>query len=108
MRYTARVISGRGEGRKLGIPTINLEVPAELPSRVRHGVYAGWAWISGERLPAAIHYGPVPTFGIATDTLEVHIVGRDIPLAPAELTIETGERLRGIAAFPDRESLIAQ
>ncbi len=51
--YVARVIHGKGIGRSLGFPTLNLEINAHklLPL---HGVYAGTVEVEGECHKAAI------------------------------------------------------
>jgi len=96
MKHTARVISGRGEGRKLGFPTLNLEIPPDFDAK--HGVYAGWVWLddNSERQPAAIHYGPVPVFGVEKSSLEAHVIDADIPVAAAKVSLELVKRLREI------------
>lgn len=109
MKYTARVMSGRGEGRELGFPTLNIEIPESFAAE--HGVYAGWVWLgpeSSERLPAAIHYGPIPTFGLEKVCLEAHVIGKDIPSPPAEVSYELVKYLRKIKAFPSLEALTVQ
>ena len=106
MRYTARVVPGRGEGRTLGFPTLNVEIPPGLAAK--HGVYAGWAWVNGEALPAALHYGPVPVFKSQAPTLEVYVDGHGHPRTPAELSFEMVEYIREIKDFPDVEALKEQ
>lgn len=99
MRYVARVIPGRGEGRKLGFPTLNLEIPPDLDAE--RGVYAGWTWLNGERMPAAIHYGPAPVFGVEKVSLEAHVIDADLPETPTEISLEFVKKLREIGHIPD-------
>jgi riboflavin kinase/FMN adenylyltransferase len=107
MRYTARVIPGRGEGRKLGFPTLNLEIPAGF--NAKQGVYAGWAWVDSEgRRPAAIHYGPAPTFGVKAASLEVHVINAYVPTPPPEISFELVKYLREIKDFNGLEALARQ
>lgn len=111
MRYEARVVPGRGEGRKLGFPTMNLELPPGFAEAYAHGVYAGLAWPDGPDAgprKAAIHYGPVPTFRVASPTLEVHVLDADIPQAPPTLAFELVKRLRDIEDFQGPDALAAQ
>ena len=62
-RIRGMVTHGAGRGAKIGFPTANLAgIDTLLPAP---GVYAGRAWVSGERWPAAINLGPSPTFGDA-------------------------------------------
>ncbi|OGY98414.1 MAG: hypothetical protein A2855_02700 [Candidatus Liptonbacteria bacterium RIFCSPHIGHO2_01_FULL_57_28] len=100
MRYAARVIPGRGEGRKLGFPTLNLEIPEGFAAE--QGIYAGWVWLgrgAGERQMAALHYGPVPVFGVKEISLEAHLIGQDLTAPPAELSFELVKYLRPVRHF---------
>lgn len=56
----ARVVQGHGRGKKMGYPTVNLDVQQLLPAQ---GVYAGRALVEGAWHPAAISVGTNPTFG---------------------------------------------
>jgi len=55
------VVGGDGRGRGMGLPTANLEIPADaaLPSR---GVYAARAVLASGRSAAAVNIGVAPTF----------------------------------------------
>jgi riboflavin kinase/FMN adenylyltransferase len=113
MIYTSDVIPGRGEGRKYGFPTLNMAIPPGFDAG--QGIYAGWVWLSpadasgggtkGERLPAAIHYGPVPAFGIEALSLEAHVIGRDIHTPPKEISLELVKYLREVKDFKDVATL---
>ena len=63
------VIRGDGYGRKIGFPTINLEIEdlqkKELPAR---GVYAGKALIEGSEYRAGIVVDP-------NDKVDAHLIG---------------------------------
>jgi len=73
-RISGRVTHGRGQGTEmLGIPTANI-VPALLSALPAGGVYAGWAHLRGERLPAAISVGVPPSFPTSHHHLEAHIL----------------------------------
>lgn len=106
MKYAACVIPGRGEGHRIGFPTINLEIPDDFDAE--YGVYAGWAWLEGKKMPAAIHYGPVPVFGVEQASLEAHIIDADIIETPEEISIELIKRLRDIGHIPGIEALKKQ
>lgn len=57
-RFSGRVAKGKGEGRKLGFPTVNLR-PDEGLVKVPHGVYE--VRMGGAR--GVANYGVAPTFG---------------------------------------------
>lgn len=58
---SGQVVHGDGRGHGLGIPTSNLEVQPQriLPA---NGVYACWAIVNEERIPAVTNVGVRPTF----------------------------------------------
>jgi len=73
--YSVRgtVVRGDQRGRALGFPTMNLAVPRErlLP---RDGIYALWATVNGQRVPAAASLGVRPTFGGGDRVLEAYLL----------------------------------
>lgn len=69
--YSSTSVAGRGRGRSLGFPTINLKNSCQV---IPHpGVYAGWLISRKQLLPAAIHIGTRPTFNDSS-TFEVHVL----------------------------------
>ena len=73
------------------------------------GVYAGWLWWKGERLPAVTNVGLNPTFGDRTEPIvEVHVLDFDADLYGETVEVEFTHRLRDEKAFPDVPSLVAQ
>ncbi|MDO8601875.1 MAG: riboflavin kinase [bacterium] len=103
MIHKAVVISGQGRGRRIGFPTINLEIPEGLGAT--HGIYAGWIYIHGQRHPAAIHYGPIPTFQEVSPTLEAHVLDGQIENVPHEVEFELVGYIRDIKMFLNAEEL---
>ena len=73
--YSVRgtVVRGDQRGRALGFPTMNLAVQRErlLP---RDGIYALWATLNGQRVPAAASLGVRPTFGGGDRVLEAYLL----------------------------------
>jgi riboflavin kinase/FMN adenylyltransferase len=106
MKYLVPVIRGRGEGKRIGIPTLNFEIPAGFPEK--EGIYAGWVWIGGEPHPAAFHYGPVPTFDVEASSLEAHLIDAGVAEAPAAAEFELVNFLREVRDFDDIAALQAQ
>lgn len=105
MRYAARVITGQGRGRRIGFPTLNLAIPELFP--FTHGIYAGFVWIDGRRYSAAFHFGPIPTFGEATPSLEAHLIDAAIEHVPAEIEFEFVQFIREIKNFSSAAELAA-
>lgn len=114
-RVSGVVVHGLARGRRLGIPTANLDtysvgmVPAD-------GVYAGWLiqpklaeTDRDYRLPAAISIGTNPTFDGLIRTVEGHVPGRDdLVLYGDRIILEFVQRLRETLRFESVDALVAQ
>ena len=112
VQWTASPVSGRGRGRSLQRPTLNLpceEVPAKLPE----GIYACRVLLTFEDgttqgpLPAAIHYGPRPVFQ-DTKSCEVHLIDATPAREPERVTVEVVARLRDVQDFTSADALREQ
>jgi riboflavin kinase/FMN adenylyltransferase len=103
------VVRGEGRGRRLGIPTANLELVNEtVPGG---GVYACWCRVIGEAAgprAAAVNVGRRPTFGGGRMTVEAHLLDYEADLYGRTLRIEFEQRLREERAFPGPDALVAQ
>ena len=103
------VIHGDGRGRKINIPTANIDYPKDkvIPA---NGVYACWAWIGEEKHPAAINIGINPTFtpDKQTPNVEAHILDFNRNLYDQELKLEFVQYLREELKFDSVEALLEQ
>lgn len=106
VRFSSQRVPGKGRGRQLGFPTVNLRVPEGL--QLPHGIYAGWARIGGRTYPAALHYGPVPAFGEGEPSLEVHVLDHVLDSTPESVEVEVVRWIRPVLAFDSPEDLRAQ
>jgi riboflavin kinase/FMN adenylyltransferase len=101
------VVRGDGRGRRLGIPTANLEVENEIVPR--GGVYAVRVRLEeGPPRPAVANLGLRPTFGAGLPTLEAHLLDFDGSLYGQRLSVAFVDRLRDERRFPGPEALVAQ
>lgn len=100
------VVPGRGHGRELGYPTINLAVDDALIIPV-DGVYAGWAAWEARRAPAAISIGENPTFPGRRRSVEAHLIDVNEELLGRQVRLEFVERFRGQRRYPDPSTLAA-
>jgi riboflavin kinase/FMN adenylyltransferase len=101
------VVRGAGRGRKIGVPTANLQPEGELVPR--GGVYVGHVRRGGERLPAVINVGINPTFvDGGVQTIEGHILDFDDDLYGERLTFEFHQRLRAEQRFSGVAELVAR
>jgi riboflavin kinase/FMN adenylyltransferase len=106
---SGKVMPGVQEGRKLGFPTANIEVPVEklIPAS---GAYA----VDARRkdtvtmMPAMMNVGTRPTFGENNQTLEVHILDFEGDIYGKELLVAFEHRLRGERKFKSAEDLASQ
>lgn len=106
LHLVGRVVEGFRRGRTLGFPTANLDcngniVPADA-------VYAGRVRLPHATYPAAIHIGPLPTFGHTRRQIEVHLIGFDGDLYGHLLRVEVLDYLRDNRKFPSIDMLRAR
>ena len=102
------VVAGRAVGRRIGIPTANLEPPRR---RVRppDGVYAAWVHARGALHPAAGYIGTRPTFADSNETvIELHLLDSDLSLYGERIEVDWVARIRGDQTFPDAQALRRQ
>jgi riboflavin kinase / FMN adenylyltransferase len=103
------VVEGDGRGgRLLGVPTANLAVAPGIAVPA-NGIYAGHLTeeTEGVRRPAAISVGVNPQFNTGF-RVEAHVLDFDGDLYGRRVAVSFEHRLRGEAAFPSVEELIAQ
>lgn len=98
-KITGRVVRGDGYGKKLGFPTVNLEIGSKnlLPA----GVYAGSALLDGKEYKAGIVVGPGAK-------IEAHLIGYNKDAYGREVTLEIKKFLREYKKFDTEEELIIQ
>ena len=116
-RLGGRVISGRGKGREIGFPTLNMELPDQvLPAE---GVYAGTVILKGGTgeekdctlpLPAVFSIGQARTFGDTIPLLvEAHLLGTPkIPSNVSWMDMDFMAHLRSQHRYNTVEDLVAQ
>lgn len=127
------VVPGRGRGRKLGFPTVNLDLHREV--RPPMGVYASWAYVleslsgppggvpgerTGLRIPESglrsvtnVGFRPtggdLPADGLRSDLLvETHLLEGGADLYGKVVEVEFIRKLREERRFSSDEALIAQ
>ncbi len=102
------VVQGDSRGRKLGIPTANLEL--DQPGKILPpaGVYATVTEIDGYRLPSVSHLGDRPTFKGAAPAIETHVIGLNDNLYRKRINIGMVDRLRDVMAFATPQDLVRQ
>ena len=101
------VVHGDGRGRKINIPTANIDYPMDkvIPA---NGVYATWIWVDGQRIPAATNIGINPTFtpDKQTPNVEAHILDFNRDLYGQDVKLDFVQFLRPEMKFESVEALL--
>ncbi|MDO8609096.1 MAG: riboflavin kinase [bacterium] len=103
-------IKGKGRGKKMGFPTINLRIPYGFV--LDDGIYASIIDIKKKKYKGALHYGPIPTFNDNSKNLEVYIIDAQ-PYEISEqiqglIQVEIKDKIRDISTFTSPEFLAHQ
>ncbi len=103
------VIRGDGRGRKINVPTANIQVHPEkiIP---KNGVYVCWAILRGEKYRALTNIGIRPTFTPDKEeaNIEVHILDFHEEIYGKELKLDFISYLRDEKKFGSVDELLNQ
>jgi riboflavin kinase / FMN adenylyltransferase len=106
---TGKVVKGIGVGRKIGVPTINIETDARklIP---QNGIYACWCDTPSGRWKTALNIGLRPTLPLKnpTRTIEAHLIDFDGDLYGSEVTLEFVTFVRPERKFENVKYLVEQ
>jgi len=104
---SGRVVGGSRRGKRIGLPTANIEV---LPERLipAQGVYATFTWVGEDRYKSVTNIGTCPTFGGEKLRLESYLLDFQGDLYGYDLVVEFVARLRDEKRFPDATALLHQ
>lgn len=102
-KIKGKVIHGDGYGKKIGFPTVNLEITQGSPVQVlpKDGVYSGMANLEGVEYKAGIIIGP-------KSKVEGHLIGYNGDAYGKEVILEIKNFLREYKKFDTEEELINQ
>ncbi len=102
------VVHGYQRGRRMGIPTINFPIPADV-IQPRYGVYATCAYLPGGPCPAVTNVGVRPTFeGDRSVTVETNLLDFSGQLYGAKVRVDFLAFLRDETRFENQEQLAEQ
>ena len=104
---SGEVSHGRGVGRGLGFPTVNLDY-TEGRVKLKHGVYRCAALVSGEIYNAVTNVGICPTFEERDSHLEAHLIDFDKNVYGEKIRLFFLGYLRCERKFDSAEELKAQ
>jgi riboflavin kinase/FMN adenylyltransferase len=108
MKITGRVVHGRGKGRTVGMPTVNLDLStcSQLPPL---GVYASLVWIGKAVWMGVTNVGRRPSVDNDQDiTVETLILDFDRDVYGQEITVEFYAYLRPIVQMESLEAVKLQ
>ncbi len=101
------VVEGDKRGRTLGFPTANLSL-APIQALPADGVYACFAHVYEQRIPAVTNIGMRPTFGELRHLVETHLLDWSGNLYGLPIQVEFLHYLRGEHKFAGVDELVAQ
>ncbi len=102
---TGEITHGRALGKRLGMPTINLEIP-EGKLIPRHGVYASLVELDGKEYAAVSNVGSNPTVGGNAVRCETHILDFDRDVYGARVKVSLCSHLRDELHFSSTDELV--
>lgn len=98
-----QVIKGRGEGKKLGFPTMNLS-PRAVPKTLAPGIYIVIAKTPVGTFHGVAHFGPRPAVKAGV-SFEVHCFGLAQDLYGEKIEVTLYKKIREISDFPTLAAL---
>lgn len=104
--FTGKVILGKQEGRAIGFPTANLDIPSHEIT-LAHGIYAGMIDISEKNItnhPAAIIVRPTEE----ATRIEIHLLDFHQDIYGANVTVHVEKLLRDWKNFETSDELVEQ
>ena len=108
-RVTGKVVSGDGRGKRIGIPTANLEIwPAQAIPQA--GVYTCRAAVNGRTWGAVTNIGVRPTFeSLPVPTrVETHLLDFHDEIYGDQIQLDFISKLRSERRFPSAQALVEQ
>jgi len=93
-----------GRGNRLGFPTANLGITADIAE----GVYAAFVILGEKKLPALVFSGKAVTFGDNKKLFEVYILDFNQDLYGQEIEVQLLKHMRGVEKFDTAAELILQ
>lgn len=107
MKFSAKIVAGRGRGRALGFPTLNFAIPKNF--KLPTGVFVCRVSFPLEKIThiGVLFFGARETFGLKTNSLEVHLLDQKIAQPPPRAEVVVGQKIRDVRKFATDTELTA-
>ena len=99
------VSEGRGDGRKMGFPTVNIPLDH---TALKRGVYFTETALGERTFKSLTNVGAHPTFSDLSENIETYLLDFEGNLYGQDIEVRFLKYHRDIVVFPDVESLSAQ
>lgn len=99
---SGKVVKGRGLGKKMGFPTLNIPYKGKL-----RGVFVAKVFLNEKSYAAAVSVGPRPTIDDENVFCEAYLLDFDGDIK-GEIKVELVEKIRDIKKFKNLEELKRQ
>ena len=103
-KFKARVIAGKGRGRRLGFPTANLN---KTDLDIEYGIYLVEVMINNRLYNGLLHFGPRKTFNEEVSS-ELYIKDFDFDIYHQNVKIKVIKKIREVRKFANAEDLKEQ
>ena len=97
LKVIGEVIHGRGNGKKVGMPTANLDIK-DIQIKIEYGVYACYVYVKDKKYLGVCNVGMRPTID-SQKTIEVNIIDFNKDIYGEIILIELIKKLRDIEKF---------
>jgi len=102
-----KVKTGKKVGRKIGFPTINIDVPRAVKNG-QWGIYFSLVKVDGRIYPGVTHLGPPKTFHLIRPTCETHLLTFHQDLYDQAVEIKLILKFREVEHYPTINALKKQ
>ena len=108
-RISGKVIKGLQIGKKIGIPTVNIQT-GKIDKNIEFGIYICEIKIRNQIYKGAVHYGPKTIGSLNPDRIycEVHILNFDEDVYSCEVEIKLLKKIRDVRKFISETDLKKQ
>ena len=102
--FKAKVVKGKGRGKKIGFPTINFD-PVNF--NIDYGVYLVDVLIGRKTYKGLLHFGHKKTFNEGVSA-EAHLMDFNLDVCLKNVIIEIIKKIRDVKKFKNEEALKRQ